>query len=241
MFEDSLVESRVYHTSSSQRWTTFLSISLQCGVAALVLAMPLLHPESMGFRAEAPKVWMPLQPKPPVHVERAEAASTASTVPTAAAARPLIVPSLLPSRNSYEDPGPPAAQITAGMGSGDGLPDALRKDGGAHTGHIDVAPVRPVVGPVKVSEGVSAGMLISPIRPVYPSIARAAGVQGTVVVEAVISSAGRIESLHVVSGPPMLRASAIEAIQAARYEPFRLNGEPTDVQTTITVNFRIGG
>jgi protein TonB len=62
-----------------------------------------------------------------------------------------------------------------------------------------------------------------------------------VVVEAIISKAGVIESLHVVSGPEMLRGAAIEAIREARYQPYRLNGEPTEVQTTITVNFKIGG
>jgi protein TonB len=85
-----------------------------------------------------------------------------------------------------------------------------------------------------------AGMLLSPIRPVYPVIAKAAGVSGTVVVEAVISKSGTIESLHVISGPGMLREAALDAIRSARYQPFRLNGEPTEVQTTITVNFRLG-
>jgi protein TonB len=84
-------------------------------------------------------------------------------------------------------------------------------------------------------------MLLAPIRPVYPAIAKAAGVQGTVVVEAVISRKGTIESLRVVSGPPMLRSAAMDAIRAARYQPFRLNGEPTEVETRITVNFRMGG
>jgi protein TonB len=84
-------------------------------------------------------------------------------------------------------------------------------------------------------------MLLAPIRPVYPVIAKAAGVQGTVVVEAVISRKGTIESLHVVSGPAMLQNAALDAIRQARYQPYRLNGEPTEVQTTITVNFRIGG
>jgi len=84
-------------------------------------------------------------------------------------------------------------------------------------------------------------MLLAPIRPVYPAIARAAGIQGTVVVEAVISQAGAIESLRVVSGPEMLRGAAVEAIRAARYRPYRLNGSPTAVETTITVNFTMGG
>jgi protein TonB len=84
-------------------------------------------------------------------------------------------------------------------------------------------------------------LLLAPIRPVYPAIARAARVEGTVVVEAVISRAGRIESLRVVSGPAMLQGAAMDAIREARYRPYRLNGEAVDVQTTITVNFRMGG
>jgi protein TonB len=76
---------------------------------------------------------------------------------------------------------------------------------------------------------------------VYPAIAKAARVEGSVVVEAVISKMGTIESLRVVSGPPMLQGAAIDAIRAARYQPYRLNGEATEVQTTITVNFRMAG
>jgi protein TonB len=82
-------------------------------------------------------------------------------------------------------------------------------------------------------------MLLTPIQPVYPAIARQAGVQGAVVMEAIISKAGSIESLHAVSGPQMLRAAALSAVEAARYRPYRLNGEPTEVQTTITIVFQL--
>jgi protein TonB len=58
--------------------------------------------------------------------------------------------------------------------------------------------------------------------------------------EAVISKAGRIESLHAISGPQMLRTAALTAVEAARYRPYLLNGEPTEVQTTITVIFQLG-
>jgi protein TonB len=83
-------------------------------------------------------------------------------------------------------------------------------------------------------------MLLAPIEPVYPVIARAAGIQGTVVLEAVISQAGKIESLHAVSGPQMLRGAALDAVSLARYKPYLLNGVPIEVQATITVVFRLG-
>lgn len=125
-----------------------------------------------------------------------------------------------------------------GNGMNDAISDVMGV--GEHAARVSVAPTR-AIGPVRISSGISQGMLLTPIRPIYPSIARAAGIQGTVVVEAIISTAGTIESAHVVSGPPMLQAAAVEAIRAARYRPYRLNGEPTAVQTTFTVNFRMGG
>jgi len=64
--------------------------------------------------------------------------------------------------------------------------------------------------------------------------------QGTVVVEAIISKSGVIESAHVTSGPVMLQSSALEAVRRARYRPFLLNGEPTEVATTISITFHLG-
>ncbi|MDW5265265.1 MULTISPECIES: energy transducer TonB [Acidobacteriaceae] len=109
-----------------------------------------------------------------------------------------------------------------------------------YTPHVAVVSAHTSKSPVRISSGVSAGMLLSPIRPIYPEIARAAHVEGTVVVEATISRTGTIESLHVISGPPMLQRAAIDAIRTARYQPYRLNGSPTEVQTTISVSFRMG-
>ena len=60
---------------------------------------------------------------------------------------------------------------------------------------------------------------------------------GALVVEAIISKTGTIENLTVESGPVMLRQAALDGVKRWRYRPFLLNGEPTDVDTTITVNF----
>jgi protein TonB len=85
-----------------------------------------------------------------------------------------------------------------------------------------------------------AGRLLDPIRPEYPMIARLSHSEGTVVVQAIISKSGKIESAQVVSGPAMLQASALQAVRAARYRPFLLNGQPTEVLTTISIVFRLG-
>jgi protein TonB len=240
MFEDSLVESRVGVVSSSRRWTMLMSIGLQVAVAGGVMVLPLLHPEAMPFQVEAPKVVMPLIPKPPVPVvverESAAPASSFSRAAITEVARPLL-PGLSPT---IGDP-PPIAPIGFGLSMTDSLPAAIGAAGGGKGPAVSVAPARGRVAPLHVSTGVLPGMLLAPIRPVYPAIAKAARLEGPVVVEAVISRAGMIESLRVLSGPQMLENAALDAIREARYRPYRLNGEAIEVQITITVNFRLGG
>ena len=75
------------------------------------------------------------------------------------------------------------------------------------------------------------------IAPVYPPAAKAAHVQGVVVLHALISREGTIEDLRVVSGPPMLVGAALDAVKRWRYKPYLLAGVPTEVETTINVNF----
>lgn len=77
--------------------------------------------------------------------------------------------------------------------------------------------------------------------PTYPSLARAARIEGTVVLQAIISKQGTIENLKVVSGHPMLVQAAIDAVREWRYRPYILNNEPVEVETQITVNFSLAG
>jgi protein TonB len=237
MFEDSLVESRVGHVSSSKRWTTLASLSLQIAVAGVVIVLPLLHPERLPFHVEAPRVLVPLIPKPPVPVRVEQTSASPESLPALSTTRPILLSALLPRMDSIVSEPPSLAPMGATMR--DGLPDGFIT-GEGHGPVVTVASTKSD-SRLTVSSGVLQGMLLAPIRPVYPSIARAAHVEGTVVIEAIISKTGTIESLHIVSGPPMLQNAALEAIRTARYQPYRLNGEPTEVETKITVNFRIGG
>jgi TonB family protein len=102
------------------------------------------------------------------------------------------------------------------------------------------APANRPAGPMRISAGVSAGMAISQPAPVYPEDAKAAHIQGIVVLKAIISKAGTVENLTAISGPPQLIASAIDAVKQWRYKPYLLNGEPVEVQTTINVNYTFG-
>jgi protein TonB len=91
-----------------------------------------------------------------------------------------------------------------------------------------------------VSSGVVQGLAISQPQPVYPAIAKAAHVQGAVVLHAIISKQGTIKNLEPISGPAMLIPAARDAVSQWRYKPYMLNGEPTEVETTVTVNFTFG-
>jgi protein TonB len=84
-------------------------------------------------------------------------------------------------------------------------------------------------------------MMIQGPPPLYPAIAKAAHVSGTVELNAVISKNGTIKDLRVVSGPAMLRQAAVDAVRSWRYKPYKLNNQPTEVETTIKVIFSLGG
>ena len=96
-------------------------------------------------------------------------------------------------------------------------------------------------GPMKVAAKIMAGQIIKRVDPIYPPVAKASQVQGTVVLSAIIGKDGSVEKLIVVSGPPMLIRSAIDAVSQWQYKPFLLNGQPIEVATTINVNYTFGG
>jgi TonB family protein len=101
------------------------------------------------------------------------------------------------------------------------------------------APRQTSPAPVRVSGGVMAGQIVSKVNPVYPPDAKAAGISGTVVLHAIIGADGAVQNLAVVSGPPELQSSALDAVKQWIYKPYLLNGNPTEVETTITVNYSL--
>lgn len=90
---------------------------------------------------------------------------------------------------------------------------------------------------VRVSGGVMGGLCIYKVAPVYPVAAKSAHIQGAVVLAAVIGNDGRIKSLRVLSGQAQLADAAVGAVQQWKYRPYLRQGNPIEVNTTITVNF----
>ncbi len=94
---------------------------------------------------------------------------------------------------------------------------------------------------VRVSQGVSTGLLIKKVPPDYPADAREARIQGQVVLQALVDKNGDVEKLTLVSGHPLLAPAAIEAVKQWKYKPYLLNGQPVAMETWVTVSFQLSG
>ena len=98
---------------------------------------------------------------------------------------------------------------------------------------------KPLTPRVRVASGVVAGLRLHTVQPIYPPQAKAARVQGRVVLHAIIDKDGRIQNLTVVSGPKELVQAATGAVEQWTYQPYLLEGKPVEVDTTIEVNFAL--
>jgi len=92
---------------------------------------------------------------------------------------------------------------------------------------------------LEVPEDFADDQVIHRVHPVYPKQARLRKLQGTVVLEAIVNKQGKVDSLQLVSGDPVLAASAADAVKQWRYKPYMHNGDTTDFQTRVTVDFKI--
>ncbi len=230
MFEDSLVES-TGRIRTRSKWFAIGSFLLQ---AALLMAL-ILYPVALPKQALTMRLLAP--PPPPMRTELpAHTAVTRAASPMILAA--LTAPTVIPRHAAMVDDRPPGAIDVSGgkHDSGMGLPDALWRTAVPRPAVVEPSPKQ---GPLRISAGVAAGRLIAPIRPMYPVIARSAGIQGIVIIEATISKEGSVEHARIVRGHPMLADAALNAIVQARYLPYKLNGNPIEVETTIQVVFTL--
>jgi TonB family protein len=92
---------------------------------------------------------------------------------------------------------------------------------------------------LSISSCVAAGLLVQKVDAIYPPIAKAAHIQGTVVLQGLIGKDGTVRELHVLNGHPMLQQAAIDAVRQWHYRPYLLKGEPVEVLTTINVIFSL--
>jgi periplasmic protein TonB len=228
--------------SAHRGLTTLVSFTMQAIALSLLLLIPL-------FLIQGP---------PKLHwIDESVISPPTPAVPPSAGPRPIRPSNVDPVNiDPIQFTRPPAVPKTIDMTDkrvgaapdldGPGVVAATGTRGRGGTGLIDMGiaisppPTPAPAHPLKLSHW-SEGNLIYRVQPTYPSLARAARVQGAVELRAIISKTGTIESLVVVSGHPMLSRAAVEAVKQWRYRPYLLNNEPVEVETEITVNFVLGG
>jgi periplasmic protein TonB len=241
MFEDSLIESGGKLKTRRGRTST-LAFLAQFVIIAIMILIPLMFTEAlpkamtMTFLAAPPPP--PPPPPPPaavVHVKKIE---------TDIINNQLRTPTKIPKKVEIikEDEAPPPAMGVVGGVPG-GVPGGSLN--GVMGGIISGTPVavpKVAVQRVRVSQGVTQGLVIHRVQPTYPQMAKIARVQGNVVLAAIIGKDGTIQNLHVVqTSSPLLNQAAIDAVKQWRYKPYILNGEPVEVDTTVTVTFTLNG
>ena len=219
---------------------TLISFAMQALGLSLLLLIPLLviqGPPKLQWFDESPIVMPPSAPAPlptgprPLH---------SPNISNGQLLQPPTIPNTIATLSERPVASPPDV---SNLGVDGGTGTARRGVFNSIGNSVDVAPPQPSPAPaqpLKVSHW-AEGNIIYRVQPSYPPIARLARVQGTVELRAIISKTGTIENLVVVSGPPTLVKSAIEAVRQWRYRPYLLNNEPVEVETEITVNFVLSG
>lgn len=247
MFADSVLD--FGQQKKRQSFATVTSFIFNCLAICVMLIMPLAFPESLPKAQLLTFLVAPPPPPPPPPPAAEQVQRIVRQIQTDLLnTGQLRTPSRIPQKVQMikEEDAPPPMPATGGVVGGvpGGIPGGQL--GGVIGGIVNATtnaavpkfvPVTPQR--VRISQGVTKGLLVQKIEPQYPPLARAARVQGDVVLSAVIDTNGQITNLQLVSGHPMLVPAAIAAVKQWRYKPYLLNGQPVEVETTITVIFSL--
>jgi protein TonB len=158
----------------------------------------------------------------------------ANKIPAKPAMAPIVIRKVgsqpgLAKAASVDAPMPSITGI-ASAGNDGPLPNLLNSTSKAPT---------PVLQTVNVSQGVSQGLVIKKTTPSYPANALRMHVEGSVQLLATISKRGDISAVKVISGDPNLARAASDAVKQWKYKPYLLDGSPVEIQTQVTVNFKL--
>jgi protein TonB len=216
-------------------------------VLTLVVVLPLMYaanrlpkvPTMMAFVATPP---MPPPPPPPPLAVKAVGKPVAARPQAPPNPGTFVIPLEAPSSITPEPPGT--------LYSGEGGVEGGIEGGvaGGIVGGLVAAPPPPLpppappapqpVVPVRIGGNLSAPALVKRVEPTYPDLAVMAKVSGMVILEAIVSADGTVESVKVLRSVKFLDNAAIEAVKQWRYSPLILNGVPTPFVLTVTLNFR---
>jgi TonB family protein len=171
----------------------------------------------------------------PIRIASDDAAaisSADSAAPKKTDAPPLLVKSTTSRKQVVTDEAAPqlAGELASPSNSDSNLTGLMSSSGPA----MPRAPLTTI----RVSQGVSQGLLIKRVNPIYPHAALAIHAQGEVQIEATVNKEGMVVNPKVLSGDAVLAQAAVAAVRQWRYKPYYLDGEPVEIKTQITVKFK---
>lgn len=237
MFEDSTFECTGRIKTRSRRWM-LAALTLNGSILVALVLVPLIYPDALPGHTMSSLLVAPEVPKPetpPAERLRPVAHREAREFDDGRITAPPRIPTII---RYLHDRDMPSATNIAAVDLEDGTPGGNGK-GIFNSGQPITVVHSPAPSSVRLPSKFVEGNLIFKTIPQYPVIAKTVGQQGTVVLQAVISKAGAIEKLQVVSGPPMLQQAAIDAVKTWRYRPYLLNDQPVEVETTVNVIFKL--
>jgi protein TonB len=245
MFEDSLVEQRI---KTHRGATTVVSFLLQLALVAIIVLIPLIFTQTMPLNVHTVTELVSPPPPPPQPPPAAKFPQTAEAQPKTASVvtqqltEPLRIPQKIAMVHESGAPEIAAALPPVIGGVPGGIPGGQIGGviGGVLSGVGTAIPKIAIPKRIRVTQGVSEGLLVYKVAPTYPPVAKTARVQGAVVLKAEIGRNGKVQDLQVIKGKPLLTAAALDAVKQWRYRPYYVNGQPVDVDTLITINFQLG-
>jgi len=252
--EEGSFQSSMLELNRMQSGSKFVDILIAITVHCVLIGIPILaglyFTDTLNLHAlESTFLVAPPPPPPP---PPAAAAPVIKAVPTHRVfenAGKLIAPTVVPKNIADIKEAPLHDDDLAGVSGG--VPGGVAGGsmggviGGVIGGVSTKVPPPPLSkenrpkAPVRVGGRVREPKVISRVNPEYPPLARQVHMQGVVVIDAILDEQGNVAEMKVVSGPPLLMQSALDAVRKWKYEPTYLNDQPVSVQLNVTVTFRL--
>lgn len=240
MFDDLVLSGTPKKTNKP--WTVALSAIIQVLIVGVMILIPLIYTEALP-KAMLTTFLVAPPPPPPPPPPPAAVVHIKPQVHLIQQGK-MMAPTVIPKKVEIikEDAAPDVGGVSGGViggvagGSAGGVLGGIIGSTGAGL------PPPPKAQPSRIHVGgqVQAASLLHQVMPIYPAIAKTAHVSGTVILHAIIGKDGAIQDLTYMSGPPLLMRNAMDAVRQWRYKPTLLNGEPVEVDTTISVVFSLG-
>jgi protein TonB len=237
--------------SSSRLMDTLISLTINAVILLVPVFAGLYFTDTLDLKGFASTFLVAPPPPPPPAPAAAPVIKVAPVHRVFENSGKLVAPTVIPKQVQMLKEEPiPDVEGTGGVAGG--VPGGVAGGSmggviGGIIGGVNTGPIAPLAPkekgpkvPVRVGGRVKEPRLVTRVEPRYPPLALQTHLQGTVIVDAIIDEHGDVTEVKVVSGPPLLIQSALDAVRHWKYQPTYLNDEPVPVQLNVVVTFRLG-